>query len=1826
MKMKKPIKRIITGTIGFGMAAVMFFTGSLQGVREVEAHPRAFDEIRSKFRASMDSEYQNTMNTLRRGETKSVLKILEIVPGKTDDAGNLDSVHYNSGDAYASGEADIPVGAEMGYFLSTNRSANTDATTVKNPTYATLGSALYRPFDAYGTQVSDAVFGKILSSYRKAGMVTPSGPDARGNYPIFAKANGAGVQFFSNQGGSGDYSNVLDSEDAVVTGYYVNVADNSGRYSIIAGYYIDANGNNAIKKITTDVSTISGNDVTPDGSTVSENSLCEYNAETGEYHKYWEDLTISQSDLDTGALGLPKLKDGTQLIFEDYITNTDGTKVYQGKLNFVVPQTDDERNNNYLYYGYAAGDDTIYYTSMTNFTWFYSGEFFREYVLGSKTEFSGKNISYSVKLGGDVTVDDIEKADLVYISGQGAQFTGKIGSKNRDISSDVLLAIYNKEIYDHKAVMMDYANWDGSADCNVSKLALLLWQDQSALRTGDEYKDYFDETTGYLKDNYQGLLDDHFDYLSSHILSGYNGNFVTGNLYVYNHHMSDFKTSRCFVDMYDNFGNGDFISEYKDEAVEAGFMEVLSYIRTNNMTTITGYMPSVPTPAIAVQYILINEGGIPTLVKNSLNVLEIQPLTTFLFNPTRIPEDYVPSASAGDLMRYMENREAFVKECLNNYYNENIERIRFESMSVQEFNGRNEDLIESYDIIYIGSNRIGLSGTSADNRKYVNQGKPITKSDGLLTREGNGKTTRKYNNGRFARTIPTNNNDFVTNAYLPEFQTDSVTGSGGSRQYTREKMAVMTGNVYYTLGSEIDFNRANDYHGAELSYWVGNDDNRPQKSRYPGVDLSKIKLQKLEDYLDANKLILVAPDLMGRDSNDNLYINPTSVVEENQISYYVGSTDSNATKLDKGRIDNSSNMFELFKYAMGYRYDYNYSGGNGSYKTAVDPTLPAYPVYAGKNFVNTGDFTSNTVKPEDIDKYIAQDRISLDLSYYPTEYEYQLGGDYNGVTLDANVINPSTIKYLNNQDGMRALEYEFSISSDMDQIYPEAEDEGYTVGLYIDLNNDGKFAAKAERISDATIVVKATGEEPARVDGEYKLAKNVQYRMVRDLDDNFSGFVKWKLMVTSRAQKNSHSAVYGNTVVENIKGKKTIKILQLTNVSRTESWGGGVASTLDLQAQMRSTTSKYGKYLNNAAGYDLKIRTMQIDEFERKFMADLETARRNLPAGSTFDLNTYSLDYFKNQFEIVEAVGNTEAIRGVDMIVCGFGDALWSFENDEPCQAVQAFIEDGKPVLMSHDFEMYELSWKHWNNREYKNVGGVRYRRTTTPGNSKQSIRFRHATGMDKFGVTQNIVVETDTTGRQTVKLVNKKTATGNEWLHDGNLMTRSADGATKFKYIESTDKAVAYEPGSLRNVISKYTHGFTELGLYQRVAQDNGGTGMNPINTNQQIQVQSSQYTVDKVNSGQITSYPYLIPDNFKVAETHAQYYQLDMSMDDDDDGENDVVVWYTLGDFADGTKNYYGKYGAGCDPANAYYIYNRGNVTYTGAGHRSLDANGVSEQEVQLFVNTLFAAFEMGNTAPEAGFYSRATIDSPKMNAVTVPYDGNVTNPSVNNHTTTVDSSILKDEDGVFRYPFQDPNVDLMDTTHPTGADIANSRAITNLGTDRVNKGTVVYFKLKDTNFVRGRKSMSVRFYLRAEDMADGEGFVLSDDTPGRRSVREAHNKTYEINRIDDTKPMVDITDKIQVYERANNGRFEQPLFVNMNDPNGPVYDDLSSNSYYAFYLPMSYLEGRSSYRIYMETQTRFFEVSAITNVEKEVTDVNIPLGYDSLTVTKTDLIELQ
>ncbi|MDW2884073.1 DUF5057 domain-containing protein [Exiguobacterium artemiae] len=109
------------------------------------------------------------------------------------------------------------------------------------------------------------------------------------------------------------------------------------------------------------------------------------------------------------------------------------------------------------------------------------------------------------------------------------------------------------------------------------------------------------------------------------------------------------------------------------------------------------------------------------------------------------------------------------------------------------------------------------------------------------------------------------------------------------------------------------------------------------------------------------------------------------------------------------------------------------------------------------------------------------------------------------------------------------------------------------------------------------------------------------------------------------------------------------------------------------------------------------------------------------------------------------------------------------------------------------------------------------------------------------------------------------------------------------------------------------------------------------------------------KQNLGVMTSYPFNLTDEIDIAETHNQYFGLDLE-------QPDLIPWYNIRENSVDTASQDAGRTVG-DARNHYYMYTKGNVTYSGAGHTSkFDKVG----EMQLFSNTMYRAFIGANHKP--------------------------------------------------------------------------------------------------------------------------------------------------------------------------------------------------------------------------------------------------------------------
>lgn len=286
------------------------------------------------------------------------------------------------------------------------------------------------------------------------------------------------------------------------------------------------------------------------------------------------------------------------------------------------------------------------------------------------------------------------------------------------------------------------------------------------------------------------------------------------------------------------------------------------------------------------------------------------------------------------------------------------------------------------------------------------------------------------------------------------------------------------------------------------------------------------------------------------------------------------------------------------------------------------------------------------------------------------------------------------------------------------------------------------------------------------------------------------------------------------------------------------------------------------------------------------------------------------VDYEMNGLDIYDESKNK--LYKYDMLVIGFYDNFnrEDIESESALNNIEDFINSGRAVLFSHDNFIYS-AYSDVNYENVKVLDMSSAKKSNIDTSFYLTSRFRNMAGMDRYGVSDKSVT--------------------------------SVAGANK------------------ATVFDDNYQGYTNLNLMRR-GTDNG----NPfkIYTNISDEINKSVLTttnVRQLNKGQVTEYPYGIDESITVSKTHSQWFVVDLEATNSKliDSSKDVVVWYAL--YSSDTGSYYHL--SGVDALNNYYIYSKGNITYSGCGHSEV----TKDAELKLFVNTVVKAIKSGNSTPK-------------------------------------------------------------------------------------------------------------------------------------------------------------------------------------------------------------------------------------------------------------------
>lgn len=356
---------------------------------------------------------------------------------------------------------------------------------------------------------------------------------------------------------------------------------------------------------------------------------------------------------------------------------------------------------------------------------------------------------------------------------------------------------------------------------------------------------------------------------------------------------------------------------------------------------------------------------------------------------------------------------------------------------------------------------------------------------------------------------------------------------------------------------------------------------------------------------------------------------------------------------------------------------------------------------------------------------------------------------------------------------------------------------------------------------------------------------------------------------------------------------------------------------------MSDKNTSFAKLLKSSTGrinYDVTIKRITADNFEKLYVSKKYT--KGVSAGTDAD-----------------------QLKDYNMLIFGFADSWGGEDISDDYGALSNiidYIEAGNSVLMSHDVLTFYNSANYNIYAKGSNLKLVN--KTGICGSFCLSLKLRDLIGMDVYSVSTIPDLSEATLEAENVP---KKA--------DGTFI-REIQGFTDWHIYRYNERQV-YKSYKTTEVTTLAPYKGAESYMHEWDSIDPGATST-MVSTK-----------VAEVNRGQISMYPYnttTADGTLEIAQTHPQYYRVNLE-------DDELVVWYTIDDSGLSYNKFYSD--SGKDAANNYYIYSKGSITYTGAGHSSMNV----DSELKLFVNTTIRAAMAGNFTPSIKITNGASTKDP-------------------------------------------------------------------------------------------------------------------------------------------------------------------------------------------------------------------------------------------------------
>lgn len=782
--------------------------------------------------------------------------------------------------------------------------------------------------------------------------------------------------------------------------------------------------------------------------------------------------------------------------------------------------------------------------------------------------------------------------------------------------------------------------------------------------------------------------------------------------------------------------------------------------------------------------------------------------------------------------------------------------------------------------------------------------------------------------------------------YMGDYIGGMNTETKNGKTTTKFNDTAMNGLIYYHVGDEYSYSKEADDDKARLrDDSLNHSDNR---YRGPGNDINSTRYEEFKQYIDAGYPAILADQYVT--TSGGYYVADTKKLDINSyfyklVQYALSTTDQGQYKFWQKNVFTQSQL----------------TGEVSGLGTELKDRQSAFC-----NYLNLSKLTMTWVE-------------GLEASSYPAALNYGEDGQNTA--------------YLKSESGDYVLRYVFTLQNDSALSLTGTT---YDCKLFVDRNADGRFSGSdyvpgkttntSEELTGLKVYVRNESEwerleqvQDASGNYGYALQTGKVYKLERTLPGDYVGVIPWKLVFYDNSDKLVRTAKSGYTAVPI--GTKKIKILQIVSEDDNE-W--------NLGQELENKNGLFYEYTKDLDGWEIEVDSRTVSQIMQELI-EADNPVNNWEKGWKYQLNQSPNNGDKYKLCNNWYQGASSYMEKYNMLILGFADNYQfgktisadeakKWETNEYggadiaaniafARAVRDYIESGKSVLFTHDASSYVNSisaiGKDWS-------WGYEFNKT-----------IRAAVGLDRYGALKEYysrMANSSNVSAEEKQRYLDYLKTLENYDYDeikqpgGNTELGQKEGLTRYtavRFLRKQLKALSSNSSTsfcfpIRNdLLRDAWYGNSKAKKKSKNAlfgeYTNGDTENDKNNNNKDL---ANCMTASLVNEGQITQYPYQIGKTLSISNTHYQWLQPNMELDRDNDGKCDIVVWYCLGAVEGTTKDIYNILPN--DVVNNYYIYNMGNVTYSGAGH----SKPKSAAEAKLFINTMVAAYNAGISVPSVSF----------------------------------------------------------------------------------------------------------------------------------------------------------------------------------------------------------------------------------------------------------------